>query len=111
MGSLDTVFRYDIVLDQEAFNKAISDFSTLSTRLEKLRADIEDILETLETGFDTPAGRKFINSCKSNLIKPMNDQKLVIDHIFEALTESQKAYESVFSEYQDLNSTIKSYVQ
>lgn len=110
MGSLDTVFRYDIVLDQEAFNKAISDFSALSTRLENLRADVEDILETLETGFDTPAGRKFIKSCKSNLVNPLNDQKLVIDHIYESLTESQKAYESVFSEYQDLNSTITSYV-
>ena len=99
----------DIVLDEAAFNKAISEFASLANELQALRRDIENMLATLKTGFDTPAGRKFVKSCESNLLEPLDRQKLVLDHISETLKEAKGEYSSVFTEYETLNSTIKSY--
>jgi len=106
MGIVDTVFGVDILLDESAFQTAASDFSALSTRLQNLRATIENMLNTLEEGFDTPAGTKFINSCKNNLLAPLNDQKLVITHISENLAIARQSYASVFSEYQQVTTSI-----
>lgn len=64
MSVLDVVFGEDIVLDEAAFNTAISDFAALGTQLQQLRTDIEDMLKDLAAGFNTPAGTKFIQSCK-----------------------------------------------
>ena len=100
------VFGEDIVLDEAAFHTAISDFADLSVQLQQLRTDIEDMLNILKTGFDTPAGRKFLNSCEKNLFEPLDAQKLVLDHISTTLSESKQAYESVFREYEALQSAI-----
>ena len=96
----------NIVLDEEAFEKAIKDFEALGTKLQQLRTDIEDMLNQLKQGFDTPAGVKFINSCETNLYKPLDDQKLVIEHISKTLSDSKQKYESVFREYEKLQSAI-----
>ncbi len=101
-----SIFNEDIVLDEEAFNKAAADFTALGGQLQKLRSDIEDMLNVLKTGFNTPAGVKFINSCEANLFAPLDDQKLVIDHISKTLEESKQAYESVFREYESLQAAI-----
>ena len=106
MGVADTAFGVDILLDESAFQTAISEFSALSTRLQNLKTSIESMLSTLKEGFNTPAGTKFINSCKNNLIKPLDDQKLVIAHISENLTAAKQAYASVFTEYQQVNTSI-----
>ncbi len=106
MKVVDTLFSDDIVLDEEAFNTAISEFSDLSAKLQRLREEIEDMLNTLKSGFDTPAGAKFINACESNLFKPLDAQKLVIEHISSTLAESKQAYESVFREYEALQAAI-----
>ena len=106
MNPLETVFREDIVLDEEAFDKAVSEFSELSQKLSDLRKQIEEMMNALKTGFDTPAGHKFIRSCEANLYKPMDDQKLVLEHISESLKKSRDAYQSVFQQYTKLQKEI-----
>ena len=106
MNVVDTLFNDDIVLDEEAFTKAVTDFSALSKQLQNLRNDIEEMLNILKAGFDTPAGRKFLNACEVNLFAPLDAQKLVLDHISSTLQESKQAYESVFREYEALQAAI-----
>lgn len=106
MNAADVVFGKDIVLDEAAFQTAISEFAGLSDQLQQLRNDVEDMLNSLKAGFDTPAGRKFISSCEQHLYKPLDDQKLVLDHISETLLESKQAYDSVFREFEELQSVI-----
>ena len=96
-----------MVLDEAAFETAAKDFEALGDRIAALNTRIEEILATLKTGFDTPAGAKFIQSCENNLRQPMNDQKIVIQHISETLKEVKGMYQSVFEEYSDLNRTIQ----
>lgn len=101
------LFGTDIVIDEEAFQTAVNDMKSLEQKLQNLRNETEDMINTLKTGWDTPAGRKFVQSCESNLYKPLDDQKLVLQHISETLADSKKAYESVFTEYEALQNTIK----
>ena len=106
MNVVDVIFRDDIVLDEEAFNTAMTEFADLSQKLQSLRNDIEEMLNTLKSGFDTPAGRKFLNACEANLFRPLDDQKLVLDHISSTLRDSRVKYESVFNEYESLQQMI-----
>ena len=57
MSVMDVIFGEDIVLDEAAFTTAISDFAALGDQLQQLKNDIEDMLNILKSGFDTPAGR------------------------------------------------------
>lgn len=107
MGIADAALGEDIVLDDEAFKSAISDFAALGEQLQKLRTDIEDMVNILKAGFNTPAGAKLIGSCEKNLFQPLDAQKLVLKHISESLSESNQAYASVFQEYEALQATIK----
>lgn len=99
----------DMVLDDTAFDRAIADFADLAVQLQSLRDDIESLLGELRSGFDTPAGRKFIRSCESDLLVPLDRQKLVIDHISSTLSEVKSSYSTVFTEYENLNTAIRSY--
>ena len=101
------MFDKDIVLDEAAFQKAVDDFAALSKRLESLRKELDEMMKELKKGFDTPAGRKFISSCQTNLFQPMNDQKVVLDHISETLKESKVQYSSVFAKYEEMNAAMK----
>ena len=107
MNFVEAVFNKDIVLDEEAFDKAMTDFEALSDKLQSLRDEIDRTLETLQTGFDTPAGRKFVTSCRNNLIKPLEDQKDVLKHISDTLQRSRQEYSTVFREYEALQTTIR----
>ena len=107
MNFIEAVFNKDIVLDEEAFDSAVKDFEELGTRLENLRKEIDQTLDTLQTGFDTPAGRKFVTSCRNNLIKPLEDQGAVLQHISKTLQQSRQEYASVFMEYAALQATIQ----
>ncbi|SFC28789.1 hypothetical protein [Ruminococcus albus] len=91
-----------LVLDEEAFDKGVEEFAELSTKISKLRKDIEDMLTTIESGFDTPAGHKFIDSCKNNLLEPLDKQEAVVKHISDTLKQCRQEYSSVFSEYNEL---------
>lgn len=106
---LGKMFGQDIIIDEEAFMQASTDLEALNGRLAALRADIENMLTQLEKGFDTPAGAKFNNSCRNILIKPLEDQKLVLDHVSDNLKTAKTQYQSVFDAYRDLNNSISSY--
>lgn len=101
-----SAFNKDIILDEEAFNTAVREFSELSAQLRQLRNEIEETIEGLKKGFNTPAGAKFISSCEKNLFTPLDKQKAVIDHISGTLTECREQYRSVFREYDELVSLI-----
>ena len=100
------MFNEDIILDEAAFDKAVKDFDGLTTRLGDLSDRIDDMLELIATGLDTPAGRKFISSCQENLKKPMKDMKVVLGHIATSLKEAKTSYAVVFTEYDELNKMI-----
>lgn len=96
----------DVVLDESAFAKAAEDFENLSNQLESLSRDVEEMLSCLKEGFDTPAGVKFINSCEKALIRPLEEQRLVLAHIKDTLYGSKKMYQTIFNEYEVLQNTI-----
>lgn len=106
MSIMDVVFGEDIVLDEAAFHKAVSELAALAEQLQQLRAGIEDMLNKLKVGFDTPAGAKFVNACERNLVQPLEAQKLVLNHMHQSLSESKRAYEKVFREYEQLQAAI-----
>lgn len=108
MGNVvvDVLFGKDIVLDEAAFNTAISEFAELSNQLQQLRTDIEDMLNVLKVGFNTPAGRKLVSSFEKNLFEPLDAQKLVLEHISGTLSDARQQYQSVFDEYEALLATI-----
>ncbi len=103
------LFDKDITIDEEAFSKASADLVKLSGDIKNLSNKINNLLETLSKGFETPCGAKFYNSCEANLLRPLNDQKLVLNHISQVLNTSKSKYQSVFDEYRNLNSSIASY--
>lgn len=98
--------RYDILLDENAFNTAAGKMTTLSNDIKKLKEDINNLLTELKTGFDTPAGEKFLKSCEDGLLKALEDQANVIEHVSQNLTTARQSYQSVFEEYRNLNSMI-----
>ncbi len=101
------MFTKDILLDEDRFQTASDQLSGLSTDIKNLRKDINSLLGELEKGFDTPAGKKFINTCKDGLLRPMDDQAAVVKHVSDNLTMARNKYESVFTEYMQLNNLIK----
>lgn len=108
MSAFDSLLAKDILLDEAAFQTASGKLKVLSENLETLRRDIEDMLTELATGFATPAGRKFIRSCKGNLLQPMTDLSAVILHVSDNLDQARNMYQSVFDEFADLNNMINS---
>ena len=60
------------------------------------------MLNDFKTGFDTPAGKKFYNSCASGLLTPINQQVIVIEHIADNLMQAKNIYAPVFDGYRDL---------
>lgn len=101
-------FSRDVIIDDDAFKNAVNEFSQLSGKLENLTNLINNILDELEDGFNTPAGRKFISKYKEVLLKPLKDQRLIIDHVSDNLKSAEQSYSSVFEEYKKLNQTIES---
>lgn len=99
-------FDQNIILDEDAFTRASGQFDELAKDMNTLTVEINNLLDELATGFDTPAGHKFIKSCRDKLIEPMRDQSLVIKHVSENLTQARAQYESVFTEYETLNSML-----
>lgn len=106
MSLFKTTFSKDILLDEEAFNKASEGLSELAEKMRTLKTDISNQLENLKEGFDTAAGDKFFRACGNKLLQPMEDQCLVIEHVSLNLRTAKNSYDSVFSEYEELNTSI-----
>lgn len=106
MNSFDVLFAKDILLDDDAFQTASGQLKKLSQDLEDLRKDIDSRLTELAAGFATPAGRKFIHSCRGNLLQPMTDLAAVITHVSDNLVQAKDAYQPVFDEFAEMNNAI-----
>lgn len=107
MSSADIVPSKNILLDSDKFKSAADQLAALSDEMSKLRQSISLLVDELEKGFSTPAGRKFIKSCRDGLLQPMDDQAVVIKHVSDNLNMARSKYESVFTEFQTLNNMIK----
>ena len=107
MSLINADFTKDIVLDDEAFNKAVSRMEKLATRISTLQTDITNQLENLRSGFDTPAGKKFFAACGTKLLDPMKNQAIIIDHVSKNLKMAKTSYDSVFQEFSTLNNAIR----
>ena len=107
-GFSDAAIKRDILLDEEAFTTAASEFEQLAGKIESLRREIEEMLNGLKTGFDTPAGRKFVQSCESTLLDPLEKQRIVVEHISQNLGTAKSMYQSVFDEYREVAQLMNS---
>ena len=100
--------KQDIVVDEEAFAQASAEFAELAQKINSLADDINQMMTDLRKGFDTPAGRKFCQTCYSSLITPIIEQKIVVEHISENLTTVRQMYQSVFDEYRSVVNEMNS---
>ncbi len=98
----------DILIDEENLNTIANECAELANDVRALRKEIEQMLEDLKTGFDTPAGRKFYKSCADGLLTPLEQQAIVMDHIAENMVNVRNMYKPVFDEYREIVSTINS---
>ncbi|MDR1640959.1 MAG: hypothetical protein LBT59_14790 [Clostridiales bacterium] len=103
---MSAALKKDILLDDSAFDTAVSEFRKLSDEMAKLKAEIEAALESLKKGFDTPAGEKFISTYRESLLKPLNEQATVLEHVSQVLNEAKTSYQSVFESYKTINTYI-----
>lgn len=99
-------FNRTITLDNGEFDIASSELRELSIGMNDLKITIEEMLESLAHGFNTPAGKIFINSCRNNLLEPLSDQALVLGHIADNLDSAKGNYQEVFAAYQRINNAI-----
>ena len=91
-----------IIIDEEELTVAANSFRELTQEVNALHKDIETMLNDLKTGFDTPAGRQFYNSCAEGLLKPITEQVIVIEHIADNLVQAKNIYSPVFDEYREI---------
>lgn len=101
------LFSKDIVLDQEAFAAAISSFNALTQDLESLRADINAQLEILAVGYNTTAGRKFIETCRGTILRILKEQYDIVEHVSANLQSANNEYEQVFTAYNAMNNKLQ----
>lgn len=101
--------QHDILLEEEAFNTASSDMSSLKTRTEILKENLNEMYEALASALDTPAGKQVELTAGKVLIKPIDDLLLVIQHISATLTEiiGTDHYKGVFIKFEELNQSVK----
>ncbi len=92
----------DIIIDEEAFSRSVEQFHELISDIYKLHKDVGDMLTILIRGYDTPAGRKFINACRIFVLEPLIEQEIVIEQVIKNLELAKNGYQSVFEEYRQL---------
>lgn len=96
----------DIIIDEEAFDRAATAFQELIDDIKALETNINDMLLQLSVGFNTPAGRKFMNAFRLYVIGPVVQQEIVIEQVCENLKIAKNGYQSVFDEYRQLLTDI-----
>ncbi len=99
----------DIFLDDTALTTAFDSMKDLSVRTQALKEKMEQMYEDLVTALQTPCGEAFKTTAKEVLIKPIDDLKLIVDHISETLEliKGVGYYRDVFDKYEELNQNIK----
>ena len=97
-----TGLKHNIVIDEEAFDRAVEEMKALEDDVRKLEKDVLEMMDLLREGFNTPAGRKFINACFSYVYNPVYMQRKVISQIYENLLTAKQGYRSIFADYKNL---------
>ena len=97
----------DLLINDEALRNAVNGYEQLERDVRALERDIIEMISSLNVGFNTPAGQKYIASCKQNLLKPVQDQAQVVAHLADSLRSAESAYRPVFQEYQQLQDIFK----
>lgn len=86
----------DLVLNQDAFERAKSDFKNKCEELKTLRANLQASFETLKTDWDTEAGRLFFDQFENKLLKHLDEYSKVFEHLSDNLSTASEKYEEVF---------------
>ncbi len=93
----------NIVIDDEVFSRNAEQLQELINDVKTLVTNVNDMLLQLSIGYNTPAGRKLLNSCKMHIIVPLVEQELVISQVMKNLEIAKNGYQSVFEEYKQLS--------
>lgn len=99
----------DILLDENAFDKASADMRTLEARTKQLKNKLEKMYKNMTTALETPAGKQVDYVSKEVLIAPIEDLMQVILHVSDTLTEiiGTGYYREAFIKFKELNESIK----
>lgn len=99
----------DILLDSTALATAVTSMSELSGKVQQLKEDLETLYDGLASALQTPAGEAMDLKAKDILVKPIDDLKLIVDHISDTLNDitGTDYYQNVFDKYSELNQNIQ----
>lgn len=97
----------DILIDDVKLENAAVELEKIANEMTSLIKNINGLLDDLSKGFNTPAGRKFISTCRNGLLLPIEEQTAVINHVATNLKMANNAYRSVFEDYKSLNNKIQ----
>lgn len=100
---------HDIVLDESAFETASTNMTALSQRTQDLIDRVDRLYNDMANALQTPAGEALDLEAESVLVKPIEDLKLIIDHIAATLNTIKGSgyYKDIFIKYNELNNNIK----
>lgn len=96
----------DILLNDEWLNGTAETLNAIAQQSRDLRDLVEKLLDELQKGLDTPAGRRLVISTATLLLQPLRDQSEMMDHVAESLRTAGSTYRSVFEEYKALNARL-----
>jgi len=99
----------DILLDDNALADASAAMNALATRTQNLKDTLSQLYDDMESALQTPAGEALDLTAKDVIIKPIDDLKLIIDHISSTLDTIKGGgyYKDVFDKFSELNQNIK----
>lgn len=107
-----------IRLNDQAFEDASKDMEALLTRTQTLKENLEQMYHSMTTALDTPAGHEIEFVGLEDLVKPIEDMILVVDHMSKTLNiiigkggTKGVYYDKLFEEYEELERTLINKVQ
>lgn len=96
----------NITLNDTALRTACTELSAIAQDAAALHREVETLLEEACAGFDTPAGRKLLQSSTAQVLQPLADQSAMLEHISQVLAQANTGYQPVFTAYQALNNSL-----